>query len=449
MTDLSAAKIYSVSELTAKVKDHLETEFSELMVEGEISNFVSAASGHSYWVLKDKSAQLRCVCFRHKARAFRFRVEDGLQVVASGSLSVYEPRGEYQLQVNWLEPKGHGSLQLAFEQLKTKLQAEGLFDSARKKPIPLMPRCIGIVTSPSGAAIHDILRILRRRHDNVHVLIYPAKVQGEGASVEIASGIRYLNTLPEVEVLIIGRGGGSIEDLWAFNEEIVARAILGSRVPVISAVGHEVDYTIADFVADLRAPTPSAAAEIVISRKIELAEQVANQERRLRQSVDYHLSRLQNKILALSAERVFNSAENKLAYFRQRLDEFSFRMEHAHKEHLQLWRNQLERCVTSFSRIDLSQFLDEKKQSVGHQVERIQEKVSISLRMLKGRIDALQETLQALSPLAVLDRGYAICRDSQGRILKDVSELRVGHHFVVRLAKGEVEGVAEKIVFPK
>jgi len=260
-------KIYTVSEITAGVKACLESEFSEISVEGEISNLAAAASGHLYFGLKDKGAQMRCVCFRGKARFLKFQAEDGLQVVASGNLSVYEPRGDYQLIVDFMEPKGFGSLQLAFEQLKARLQAAGLFDAQRKKPLPLLPRCIGIVTSPTGAAIQDILRILRRRHENVQVLIYPTRVQGQGAAAEIAGGIRALNRLSEIDVMIVGRGGGSLEDLWAFNEEIVARAIFESRIPVISAVGHEVDFTIADFVADVRAPTPSAAAELVVSQK--------------------------------------------------------------------------------------------------------------------------------------------------------------------------------------
>ncbi len=449
MNYFSPTKVYSVSELTAEVKARLEAEFAEILVEGEISNFTAAGSGHLYWVLKDKSAQVRCVCFRHKARLFKFKVEDGLQVLVSGNLSVYEPRGEYQLQVNSVEPKGHGSLQLAFEQLKARLQAEGLFDSTRKKPIPMLPRCIGVVTSPTGAAIHDILRILRRRHENVHVLIYPVKVQGEGAAMEIAAGVQYLNTVLEVDVLIVGRGGGSLEDLWAFNEEIVARAISRSRLPVISAVGHEVDYTIADFVADLRAPTPSAAAEIVISKKVELAEQVANQERRLLQTLHFRLSQLRNIVFGLSSERVFASVENKLAFFRQRLDELSFRSESSRAERLQSLKNKLQSSANSLSRLDLKQFIQSKEQSVKHQIERIQGKAEFMVQMLRGRVDALQDTLQALSPLAVLDRGYAICRDSHGEILRDAQELKIGNHFTVRLSKGEIEGVAEKIIPPE
>ncbi len=448
MSLFPSARVYTVSELTVEVKELLEGDFSGIMVEGEISNFTAAGSGHLYFVLKDKSAQVRCVCFRHKARFFKFKAEDGLQVIVSGNLSVYEPRGEYQLQVDTMEPKGLGSLQLAFEQLKARLQAEGLFDSARKKPIPLLPRCIGIVTSPTGAAIHDILRILKRRHENVRVLIYPARVQGEGAATEIAAGVKYLNTLPEVDVMIVGRGGGSLEDLWAFNEEVVARAIVASRIPVISAVGHEVDYTIADFVADLRAPTPSAAAEIVISKKVELAEQIANQERRLKQSLHFSLSLLRNKVLVLSSERVFASVENKLAFYRQRLDELSFRMGISGVEKLHLLREKLHTSLNSLSRLDLRQFIKAKEQIVVHQKERIQGKASLGLQLLRGKVVTLEVSLQALNPLAVLDRGYAVCRDSHGNILKDSRGLKVGDHFTVRLARGGIQGIAERVIPP-
>jgi len=448
MTLFPSTRVYTVSELTVEVKDHLEAEFSGILVEGEISNFTAATSGHLYFVLKDKSAQLRCVCFRHKARFFKFKAEDGLQVIVSGNLSVYEPRGEYQLQVDSMEPKGLGSLQLAFEQLKARLQAEGLFNSARKKPIPLLPRCIGIVTSPTGAAIHDILRILKRRHENVRVLIYPAKVQGEGAAEEIAAGVKYLNTLPEVDVMIVGRGGGSLEDLWAFNQEVVARAISASRIPVISAVGHEVDYTIADFVADLRAPTPSAAAEIVISKKIELAEQIANLERRLNQSLHFSLSLFRNKVFGLSSERVFASVENKLAFYRQRLDELSFRIGISGTESLQSLKDKLHSSLNSLSRLDLRQYIRGKEQIVMRQTERVQGKARMGLQLFRGKVGALDGSLQALNPLAVLDRGYAVCRDSQGKILKDSRELKVGDQFTVRLARGGIEGSAEKIILP-
>src|SRR5579863_2502753 len=257
-------RVWKVSELTECLADLLERAFRDLWIEGEVSNCRPAQSGHIYFTLKDAHSQIRCVCFRDQARGLKFRPEDGLHVTVRGSLGVYEPRGEYQIYVSHIEPVGLGALQLAFEQLKKKLQEEGLFDQARKRPLPVLPRCIGVVTSPTGAAIRDILRVLKRRFANVHIQLYPVKVQGEGAAAEIVTALRYFNSVKFAQVLIVARGGGSLEDLWAFNEEVVVRAIAASEVPVITGIGHETDFTIADFVADLRAPTPSAAAEIVV-----------------------------------------------------------------------------------------------------------------------------------------------------------------------------------------
>ena len=264
-------KILTVSELTLEIKHHLEEGFGEIWVEGEISNFRSPSSGHYYFTLKDGKSQIRGVIFRFMGRYLKFEPQDGLAVICRGKISVYEPRGEYQLILDYMEPKGIGALQLAFEQLKEKLEKEGLFDAARKKPLPLLPKKIGIVASPTGAAIRDLLNVIGRRFPNVGILINPVKVQGEGSAQEIASAIYELNTIPEIDVIVVARGGGSLEDLWAFNEEIVARAIDHSSLPVISAVGHEIDFTIADFVADLRAPTPSVAGELVVKDKAELS----------------------------------------------------------------------------------------------------------------------------------------------------------------------------------
>ncbi len=283
-------QIWKVSELTERIRDLLEGHFGDVWVEGEVSNCRAAQSGHLYFTLKDAQAQIRCVCFRDQVRSLKFRPEDGLHVTVRGSLGVYELRGEYQIYVSYIEPVGLGALQLAFEQLKKKLEAEGLFDEARKKPLPVLPRCIGVVTSPTGAAIRDILRVLKRRFANVHVQIYPVKVQGDGAAAEIAAGVRYFNRAKFADVLIVARGGGSLEDLWAFNEEAVARAIAESKIPVISGVGHETDFTIADFVADLRAPTPSAAAEIVVRSRVEFERNIAEHQRHIVQRMRYLIS---------------------------------------------------------------------------------------------------------------------------------------------------------------
>src|SRR5204863_4564033 len=274
--------VLTVSALTEKLRQVLEEKFPMVWVEGEISNFKVYGSGHAYFTLKDSGAQVRAVLFRNRMRRIRFEPGDGLHVLAMGSVEVYPQRGEYQLVVELLEPRGLGALQLAFEQLKARLAAEGLFDEGRKRALPRFPRKIGIVTSPSGAAIRDMLRVIGRRFGELHIVLAPCRVQGDGAAEEIARGIRDLNALGDVDVLIVGRGGGSLEDLWAFNEEVVARAIAGSKVPVISAVGHEVDVTIADFVADLRAPTPSAAAELVVREKQTIVETIADLHHRLR-----------------------------------------------------------------------------------------------------------------------------------------------------------------------
>ncbi len=282
-------RTWKVSELTARIRELLESALPDVWVEGEVSNCHAAQSGHCYFTLKDAKAQIRCVCFRDQMRTLKFKPEDGLHITVRGSLSVYDARGEYQIYVTNIEPVGLGALQLAFEQLKKKLQAEGLFDQARKKPLPVLPRCIGVVTSPTGAAIRDILRVLKRRFPNAQVSVYPTKVQGTSAAGEIAQALEYFNRAKTVDVLILARGGGSLEDLWAFNEEILARAIFASEIPVITGVGHETDFTIADFVADLRAPTPSAAAEIVVKSRQEFERHIAENQRHLIQQMRYQI----------------------------------------------------------------------------------------------------------------------------------------------------------------
>src|SRR5438128_3227351 len=297
---VAARRVYSVTELTVRVRDLLEAEFFEVWVEGELSNCRVWTAGHLYFTLKDAASQVRAVIFRSALRYLKFKPGDGLRVVARGRVSVYEPKGEYQLVCEHMEPQGLGALQLAFDQLKKRLQDEGLFDSARKRPLPALPRKIGIVTSLDGAAIRDIIKVLRRRYANAHLVIRPARVQGDGAALEIARGLRAVGRVARVDVVIVGRGGGSIEDLWAFNEEIVARAIAASPVPVIAAVGHETDVTIADFVADVRAPTPSAAAELVVARKDEFCGRIDRLEDRLRAAARARVQRLSRRIHMLS-----------------------------------------------------------------------------------------------------------------------------------------------------
>jgi len=363
--ELRTPRIYSVSELTAELKALLENTFTGVWVEGEISNFKHHTSGHMYFTLKDDRGQLRAVMFRGSNRGLQFRPEDGLAVIVFGNVTIYEPRGEYQIYVEYMEPKGLGALQLAFEQLKTRLEAEGLFDPARKRPIPLLPKKIGLVTSPSGAAIRDILQIIHRRFANVQVLIFPVRVQGEGAAAEIVEGIESLNKRGDLDVLIVARGGGSIEDLWAFNEEVVARAIYASQTPVISAVGHETDFTIADFVADVRAPTPSAAAELVISRKAELSQRVDDLFSRLVSHMRYRAERSGERLRSLERHLRLLSPLERVKRQRERLREGALALQSSMSHRLALWRG--------------------------------------DLRTAAARLDSL-------SPLAILARGYSVCR---------------------------------------
>ncbi len=406
-------RVRTVSQIVSEIRFELESRFRDVWVQGEISNFKRAASRHCYFTLKDRQAQIRAVCFRLAASYLRFEPEDGMQVIARGSVSVYPPRGEFQLVVDLLEPLGAGALQAAFEQLKAKLQAEGLFAPERKKPLPRLPSRIGLVTSPAGAALHDVLRVLERRNDRLHVLIFPARVQGPGAAPEIARGIRYLSGRADVDVILVARGGGSLEDLWAFNEETVARAIAASEKPVISAVGHETDFSIADFVADLRAPTPSAAAEIVSAARRELQGQLVGLTRRLAQTVRLQLHGKRTRLQRLAASRAFVDAETRLRVYLQRWDELQGRLAKTLPQHLEHWRERLRR-----SNRDLE----------GAVVRR--------LERLRERTTGLARELNAFSPLAVLDRGYAIVTDPRRKVVREPSQVKAGERLGVRVSGG-------------
>src|ERR1700757_4518378 len=321
-------RVYSVSDLTARIPECVGKNFTDVPVQGEISNCRAASSGHYYFTLKDERAQVRCVLFKQQQRGMKFLPEDGLKVTVRGSVSVYEARGEYQIYVESLEPAGRGALQLAFEQLKKRLEAEGLFDARHKKPLPVLPSRIGLITSPTGAAVRDVVRILRRRFPNVCLALFPVRVQGEGAALEIVKAIRFFNLQRTVDVLIVGRGGGSMEDLWAFNEEIVARAIFESKIPVISGVGHETDFTIADFVADVRASTPSAAAEIVLQTRREFDRHVKSLQDALNEQMRYRILVLVRRVHELAGRRGFRRPLDLLRQQRQRADELTSRLAH-------------------------------------------------------------------------------------------------------------------------
>ncbi|RMI14367.1 MAG: exodeoxyribonuclease VII large subunit [Calditrichaeota bacterium] len=383
--------VYTVSRLTREIKELLEQSFPRLWVEGEISNFKQHTSGHIYFTLKDEQAQIRCAMWRYRANTLLFRPEDGMKVVVEADLQVYERGGNYQLIVHQIQPAGKGELHVAFEQLKRKLHAEGLFDAAHKKPIPRYPERIGVVTSPTGAAIRDIVSVLRRRFPAVEIVLYPVRVQGEGAAEEIARAIEAFNAYGEVDVLIVGRGGGSLEDLWAFNEEVVARAIFASEIPIISAVGHEVDYSIADFVADRRAPTPSAAAEIAVRNRLEVKGEL-----------NYYREKLPRLLL------------NRIDGYRKRLE--NLRTGYGFRRPLDVVYQHRQR-------------LDELQRSLARMcIHRIQ--------LHRSRIANLQHQLQALNPHTILQRGYSICyRD--GQIVRDVGQLRLSDVVDVKLARGE------------
>ena len=395
----------------------LERRFIDVWVEGELSNYKTSTAGHLYFTLKDDRAQLPAVCFRNTARLLRFRPENGKLFRARGRVSTYEGRGEYQLIVEVLEPAGLGSLQLAFEQLKEKLEKEGLFKPERKRPIPAFPRKIGIVTSPKSAALRDILTVLKRRHNAIHVLIFPAEVQGEGASLQVMEGIDYLSRSTDVDVIIVARGGGSMEDLWPFNEERVARAIVRSEKPVISAVGHEVDFTISDFVADLRAATPSAAAEIVIKSKAEIAERVKQLEGRLVGVMKYRLSGLRNFLASKIGSRGFVVAESRIRRMAQRVDDLAFRLE------------QIGRSGTLI-------------RGRAHRLELCEQQLSAAIHQrLKKWHQAfarIAHTLDAISPLAVLERGYAICLTPEGHVIRSAGAVEPDSTVKVKLHKGSL-----------
>ncbi len=431
-------KIYAVSELSRQIRDLLEKGFPDVWVAGEISNFRAATSGHLYFTLKDEHAQIRAVCFRNQARYLKFRPQDGLSVIVRGHVSVYEARGEYQLYVEVIEPAGLGALQLAFEQLKQKLAAEGLFDPARKKPLPVLPRAVGIVTSPTGAVILDMLRVLRRRYPNMNVLLYPVKVQGEGAAGEVAEGVRYFNAHPVVDVVIVARGGGSLEDLWAFNEETVARAIGASKIPVISAVGHETDFTIADFVADLRAPTPSAAAELVVRRKEDFLSDLAHGAQRMSRVVQLKLSEVRQRLTELRLHRVFQTLVNRLAERSQRTDEAVVALHRLIRERLNSARQTWLRASAGVLRYDFRRWLELRRAELEERLTRFGAEVRRYLVERRTRFNHLSAILRERSPLVILERGYSITRDGSGRILRDAALVPVGSDISIRLARGEL-----------
>lgn len=414
-------KVFSVGELTRLLKTVLEETFGAVWVEGEISNMRRPSSGHVYFTIKDASAQISAVMFRGNQVGLKFQPKDGMLVRTFGQVSIYEKSGNYQIIVRQMEEGGKGSLQAQFEALKEKLQKEGLFDTERKRSIPLLPQHVGVVTSRTGAAIRDILNILNRRFPNIHLLLSPVKVQGEGAAVEIAAAIDQLNEIGGFDVLIVGRGGGSLEDLWAFNEEVVARAIARSKIPVISAVGHEIDFTISDFVADLRAPTPSAAAELVVGRKDAFEDMLFEFSRRLGKSLEGSVLKLKSRLLAAGGSYVFKEPANMVRHYRQRLEGLMVRVEHEVQGRVRATQ----------------QTLDDYGMRMVHEVRMRQQGSFQDVRRLEMQ-------MKALNPLAVLNRGYSITRDDKGEIVRSSGDLKAGQLVSTRLGRGMFESEVKK-----
>jgi len=436
--------IWTVRDLMSAVRTGLEREYTDIFVEGEISNFRPAESGHLYFTLKEDGAQLRVVMFRSQARLLRFRPADGMVVIARGRVTVYESRGELQLSAEYLEPKGAGALQIAFEQLKTKLAAEGLFEQSRKKPLPALPRRIGVVTSPRGAAIGDILNILRRRHQGAHVLLYPAQVQGEAAPREVSAGVRYFNRALSVDVIVVARGGGSMEDLAAFNDEGLARVVAASQLPVISAIGHETDFTILDFVADLRAPTPSAAAELVIESQQQLQERVAALRRRLARAARYQLLMMRQRLTQLAQHGAFVRMRDLIGRRQQRLDELSYRLGAAERHELQRYRQRLAVASARLRMHDLRRVLSGMRREIDAHAAALAAAARAHLMRRRARLGPVEARLRALSPLNILERGYALVFDAQGNLVKDAAQVQPGDEIRARVQRGEIEATVNK-----
>ena len=436
--------VLSVTELTRDVKLVIERNYTGVWVEGELSNLRRHA-GHYYFTLKDAQTQIRCVMFSSANRRLRFRPDDGMSVLVWGPLTVYEPQGNYQILVKRMEPRGQGALHLAFEQLKEKLSSEGLFDPDRKKPLPLLPRRLGVVTSPAGAAIRDICRVLHRRFENLDVLVYPAQVQGSLAASQIARGVRVLNRVGDVDTIIVTRGGGSLEDLWPFNEEIVARAIARSEVPVMSAVGHEIDYTISDMVADVRAPTPSAAAEMVVESKDRFRERVSGLARRLEHALGSRLQELRGRVDGLAEHRGFVALRYGIDHRRQRVDELSLRSTYVLERSLSERRAAVERALTRVRALGPQERLRRAALRHADLRARLEAAWRSTATGSRRRLGEVAAKLHALSPVAVLGRGYSLAWTQQGKLLRRASDTAPGEELRVRLDEGELDCRVERI----
>ncbi len=430
--------IWSVSDLTGRIRDLLAGEFTDVFVEGEVSNAHAAQSGHLYFTLKDNHAQIRCVCFRTQLARLKFRPEDGLHVTVRGSISVYEARGEYQFYVEHVEPVGLGALQLAFEQLKKRLDAEGLFDPERKKPLPVLPQCVGLITSPSGAAVRDIVHILERRFPNLHIVLYPVRVQGEGAAGEIVQAIRYFDRKQIADVLILARGGGSPEDLWAFNEETIARAIVACSIPIISGVGHETDFTIADFAADIRASTPSAAAEMVVRTRQEFDSHLCDLRDKVAQLLRYRLLQSSHKLREFDLHRAARHLEDGMRRRRQHTDELASQLADALRRRVEALQQRLQSALSRISAVDFRARVRAAAVRLDQRTAELELRIGRTFTARRQSLEKLIVQLEERSPLRLLERGYAICYDAAGNVVQAADQVALGDRIRVQLARGRL-----------
>lgn len=445
----SVRRIWPVRELVAQVCEQVEQEYGDVWVEGEISNCRPAPSGHLYFTLKDQEAQLPVVLFRRQAMLLRFKPADGLHVLVRGRVSVYAQRGQLQLVGETIEPMGAGSLQLAFEQLKERLKAEGLFDSARKRPLPAFPRSVGIVTSPTGAVVRDFLNIVGRRHAGLNVVLCPAAVQGEQAVGELESALKQLNASGVVDLIVIARGGGSAEDLSPFNNERVARAIVASALPVVSAVGHETDFTIADFVADLRAPTPSAAAELITEAQHRVADRVSTQWSRLERAARFQLLQARQKVDRVPIDRAERRMTAMLHRLNQRLDEMGFRMEASVTGSVRARQREVAVLAGDVLHHEPRQMVARTRERLNVSHTRMERSLERTLRRSTTWLESLDARLRSLSPLAVLDRGYALVLGADGGLIRSSGQVAEGDRVRTRLSDGEFASTVDEVIGKK
>ncbi len=434
-------RVYTVTELNGAIRATLDQEFQDLRVSGEISGLRMAQSGHAYFTLKEHESQIRCVCFRSTYRYLKFKPVDGIAVVARGRLDVFEARGEYQLMVEGLDPQGHGALQVAFEKLKLKLRAEGLFEAERKRAIPKFPRHIAMVTSPRGAVVSDMIQVLERRFPGLQIRIFPAQVQGEAAVEELCRGLEYFSRHAWADVVILARGGGSLEDLWSFNSEAVARAIAASSVPVISAVGHETDVTIADFVADLRAPTPSAAAEMLCCTRDELIARIAGHERQLIQAARFRLSEGARRVGKLGTDRAATLLHRQIGRALQRVDENESRLRDAMRKRQQAALTRIGALEASLRTHDIRPRMAQDRHRLERSTVALNSLAAVAISRKRQRVVTATAKLEQLSPLRILDRGYAIVRNTAG-LVKSPADAAVNSEIQIRFAKGELSAIA-------